>query len=173
MTELSQWVHRLRDIPESGLDVSRRATPEERAEIAKAIGLVECRKLEARYTIRSLIEGRYLMHGSISAQVVQSCVVTLEPVESDVSASVEAVFWPAEDIVPSEAAVVEVEDGLDPEPIIDDQIEAGRVIYEHLADAIDPYPRKPGVTFDWKDGKTGPEPEGGPFAALGRLKNKP
>lgn len=177
MTQLSEWVHRLRDIPEAGLDISRRASPEERADVAKALGLLDCRELEARYTIRPLIEGRYLMHGAVSARVVQSCVVTLEPVENHVKASVEAVFWPAEDIVPLDAAVVEVDDELDPEPIIDDRIEAGRVVYEHLADALDPYPRKPGVTFDWKDeGKTGTETQtetrGGPFAALARLKNK-
>jgi hypothetical protein len=60
----------------------------------------------------------------------------------------------------------------EPEPIVGGKIDAGRIVFESLAAAIDPYPRLPDAEFE------GPlsAPEGGkpesPFAVLASLKHK-
>ena len=64
----------------------------------------------------------------------------------------------------------------DPEPIVAGQIDVGRVVFECLAAAIDPFPRKPDAALDRStsaaaDGGAG-KPES-PFAVLANVKTKP
>ena len=54
-----------------------------------------------------------------------------------------------------------------PEPIVDGAIDLGGITLEFLALALDPYPRKPGASFESSAGDTGIE---SPFAALAKLK---
>ena len=60
----------------------------------------------------------------------------------------------------------------DTEPMTDGRIEAGKLIYEILSAALEPYPRKPGVEFDWVDPKLKDAGDQGPFAALAKLKRE-
>jgi hypothetical protein len=61
-----------------------------------------------------------------------------------------------------------------PEAVADGKIDLGPVIYEALATALDPYPKKAGASFEWsQDARESPEPkESGPFAALAALKRR-
>ena len=104
------------------------------------------------------------------ADVVQTCVVTLEPVAARVTDTVEREFTLRSDV----AAVrqeVDVEPGAeDPPDLVEGgEIDIGAVVIEALALAIDPYPRKPGAVLEYQ-----PEnpPDPGPFAALAKLKNR-
>jgi hypothetical protein len=58
--------------------------------------------------------------------------------------------------------------------VVDGKIDLGPVIYESLATALEPYPRKPGASFEWsQDLREGPDTEeSGPFAALAALKGR-
>ena len=69
--------------------------------------------------------------GRVQAKIVQSCVVTLEPVESAIDESFEQIFVP-------EGSKLARQAGND----------AGEVVAEFAALAIDPYPRKEGIEFD-------------------------
>ena len=62
--------------------------------------------------------------------------------------------------------------GEDPEPIDNGSIALGRVTYELLAAALEPYPRKPGAQLSAETPvPERSEPDGsGPFAELARLK---
>ena len=61
----------------------------------------------------------------------------------------------------------------DIEPYEDGRIDVGAIVYEHLSAALDPYPRKEGVEFDWVDPKIAADPTAvSPFAALAKLKPK-
>jgi hypothetical protein len=59
-----------------------------------------------------------------------------------------------------------------PEPIVCGRIDLGAVAYETLATALDPYPKREGVSFDWSQGEPNQaqEAQSGPFAALAALK---
>ena len=54
-----------------------------------------------------------------------------------------------------------------PDPIIDGKIDLGALLVEFVALGLDPFPRKPGVVFDFKDEADVIEH---PMAALARLK---
>jgi hypothetical protein len=53
-----------------------------------------------------------------------------------------------------------------PDEIVNGYIDLGALTAEFLALGLDPYPRKPGVDFDFK----GEEQRDSPFAALSKLK---
>ncbi len=162
------------DIPERGLDAVRTADAEECAAIARALDVVSVDRLEATYRIETTRRGRYLLTGELRAELTQTCVVTLEPISSHLREPFEAEFWPADQIEAAETEAPEEE--VDPterdvEPIEDSRLAVGRIVAETLATAVDPYPRKPGATFDWEDAKAAAaEAAANPFAVLARLR---
>jgi uncharacterized metal-binding protein YceD (DUF177 family) len=170
--ELS-WDLPTSDVPETGLDASRIAAPDELEAIAGALGLVSGPRHEASYEIAPAGAGRYILSGTLRAQVVQTCVVTLDPVIGSIEEDFRVAFWPEEDIPAPRGGVLDLDEAADPEPITAGRIAVGRVVFECLAENLDPYPRKPGATLDWRE----PEPAAAgasesPFAMLANLKTK-
>jgi len=164
---LASWSHPTVDVPEQGLEKVRKAGDAERAEIASALKLASLDALETRYRIMSVAGGGWRLKGQVAADVVQSCVVTLEPVENAIDEDIDIRFDPH-----PESAPVEAEDD-PPEPMPAGRADIGRVVEEFFALGIDPYPRKPGVVFD--AGETDEADSDGdadnPFKALDALRN--
>ena len=166
-----------------GLNVTFEADAEERAALARRLDLVSLDALTAQLRFEEADEanGAICVNGTIHAQTVQSCVVTLEPVPRSVSEPVSALYAPP----PAEQPEHEVEvlaEGDEAEPLPEDGIDVGALVAEHLALILDPYPRHPDAPdgpLTYAAGEDGPE-EGmpdddggtGPFAALGQLKSK-
>jgi hypothetical protein len=168
------WTHDTHEIPERGLEVERAATAEERAALATALEIVACERLETRYVIQPLANGQYLATGSVEADVVQSCVVTLEPVTGRIVEWLEVEFWPPHELPEPATVEFDVLATTDREPIEGGTIPIGRVLYEHVAAGLDPYPRKEGAVFRWRDREAPPvaEQPDSPFAVLGKLRPK-
>jgi uncharacterized metal-binding protein YceD (DUF177 family) len=148
----------------------------ERDAIAALLDLRALDRLTFTFRLHRRGQGRLALQGTLAAAVTQTCVVSLEPVESTIDVPVEVEFWPVpmiDDLAasPDEAASHGTLDW--PEPIEGGKIDLGPVIYETLATALDPYPKREGVSFEWSEApSTGAEPEQAesPFAALKRLK---
>ncbi len=93
------------------------------------------------------------LKGRVQAKIVQSCVVTLDPVPSTIDETFEQIFVPENSKLARRPAndageMVLDPDGPDlPESFTGDTIDAGDVVTEFAALAIDPYPRKAGVEF--------------------------
>jgi uncharacterized metal-binding protein YceD (DUF177 family) len=173
MTAELAWDHSTSEVPERGFDASRAAAPDELEAIARALGLVSCASLEASYVITPAGAGRYAVSGTLRAQVVQACVVTLDPVIGSIEEDFHVAFWPEEDIPPPRGGILDLDETAEPEAIVAGRIAVGRVVFECLAESLDPYPRKPGATLDWQE----PEPTSGgapesPFAVLANFKTK-
>ncbi len=150
-------------------------TPAELASIAALLDLLGLEGLSLSYALRRSPGGRVQLSGRLKARVTQTCGVTLEPVDADLDVPVEMEFWPEAAV--EELAQNEEELGgagaLDwPEPIRDGLIDLGPVVYETLATSLDPYPKKPGASFESSHGgeEEGAGVPSGPFAALERLK---
>lgn len=174
MSEPLAWTYRTTDVPDAGLKVTRSATPAELAAIARTLGMLSCERLSVDCVVKALGEGRYRLSGKFSARVTQACVVTLEPVEERIAEEVDVTFWPADQLPGSGVDEAEVLSLPEIEPIVHGEIEAGRVLFEILSAALDPYPRKPGARFEWEEAAGGEGPAAsGPFAALKKLKNEP
>lgn len=173
---LPSWKHRVADIPERGLQVSRTACDQERAEIARLLELPACDALEADYRVVLIGGGRFRLTGELRASLTQSCIVTLEPVAAKVREELAEEFWPQDMIVDAPGEIGEQErDALSyelPEAIGDGMIDVGRVVYEQLATALDPYPRAADVAFSWTEPSAGEEAENTPFSVLRRLKGE-
>jgi uncharacterized metal-binding protein YceD (DUF177 family) len=169
--ELS-WDHLLDDIPATGLTVERTADAEERQRLAAALDLVAVKGLTARYQISPLDLGRYQLSGEFKAQIEQTCVVTLEPVVAEIADSYAATYWPEAAMPAPPTGQVALDAEPEPEAIVGDKIDAGRIVFESLAAAIDPYPRLPGAEFEGPlSASAGGKPES-PFAVLASLKHK-
>ncbi|WP_119678579.1 YceD family protein [Indioceanicola profundi] len=155
------------------------ADAQERAALARRLDLVSIDKLTARVKLRR-VRGEYVrVTGEIEADVVQSCVVTLEPVPAHVNDSFEALFAPDHLVPDEEDEEVEVtfSGGTEsdiPEAMDNGSIDIGELAAQHLSLALDPYPRKPGVSFEEIDDpyeEDAREPERpNPFAKLASLK---
>ena len=152
-------------------------TKSELEAVAKMLDLVALDRLTFAYRIDRGGSERLLLTGKLRADATQTCVVSLDPIEARLEVPVEMEFWPAELIPHSErnagdhggAGVLDW-----PEAIDDGRIDLGPVIYETLATALDPYPRRSEASFDWPQGQ-GQEGEGagsGPFASLAALKRR-
>jgi uncharacterized metal-binding protein YceD (DUF177 family) len=172
MDAILDWKYDTRNIPEGGLAVTRDATDAERASIATALNVIACKSLVARYTIEPLGHGRFRLEGSAVVTVTQNCVVTLDEIERTYTAPLEAELWPAEalaDDAEDEETLIDPL-GIDREPIENGRIDAGRIVYEELASAVDLYPRREGASFEWEDREGAARTH--PFAALEKLKRK-
>lgn len=175
MSDELGWDHPVQDIPEAGLDVERSASAEERDTIARALDLLACSDLVARYHVAPRGNGHFRLTGTVNARIDQSCVVTLEPLTNEIAESFSVDYWPETEIPEPTGGVVDVHDEPDLEPIIAGRIKVGRVVFECLAGAIDLFPRKPGVTFEASEAGAGGDDAGktdSPFAALAKMQSK-
>jgi hypothetical protein len=145
--------------------------------IARLLDLVALKSLALSYRLDRGGGGRLSLTGRLLADATQTCVVSLEPVEAHLDVPVAVEFWPAYLIEELEGRVEEPHhQGLLnwPEPVVDGRIDLGPLIYETLATALDPYPKREGASFDWSQSGPGKaeEPGSGPFAALAALKRR-
>jgi uncharacterized metal-binding protein YceD (DUF177 family) len=163
-------------IPDAGLLRELEANPATRAAMAEIAGVREILAAHAMFDVTPERDGRVHVTGKVSARIGQTCVVTLDPIESDIDETVDLVFAPAEQLAKfAEHDDDEDERGSDAadqlEPIENGVIDLGRLATDVLYLAIDPYPRKQGVVFEPKI--TAADPEDHPFAALKVLKGDP
>jgi uncharacterized metal-binding protein YceD (DUF177 family) len=168
---LHAWVHATTEIPAGGLTRERAANEEDRARIAKALAIPAVEQLSTRYRITSIPSGGWRLAGELSARVVQACVVTLEPVPLDIKTTFDVEFW-RDAGEPEGGEDKSVLEGPDVEPLDGDEIATGRIVFETLSGALDPYPRKAGAAFEWQDKVAADTQKTNPFSVLAKLKDK-
>lgn len=119
------------------------AEPPERAALAERFSLVEIGTLTAELRVRRIRAGQYVaLEGSFTASVIQSCVVTLEPVPAALSESFTMSFGPIDGSIRPRTDVIDLDPSEDePDPIEGNEIDLGEAVAQHLALALDPYPR--------------------------------
>lgn len=178
MTAALNWVHKTSEIPDEGLSLERRAGVAELDGLAKALEITGCEQLLVRYTLHPVANDRFRVRGELEADVVQSCIVTLDPVRTRIAESFEFEFWPSEAIASHRNVLASGDQEVfapdDPEAIVAQRLEIGRVIEELLAVALEPYPRAPGASLDPLQDQASDtsEESDGPFAALADWKPK-
>lgn len=156
-------------IPATGLHREITASPEVCVAVAKLADVREVSQLKASFDLTRAGDVVHVL-GRVSARVGQNCVVTLDPVDSDLNEAIDVLLAPAasEEAKTSDERRHKVEDE-PPEPLIDDMIDLGAIATEFLVLGIEPYPRKDGVKFAPPEVEAdGPHP----FAALEALKKR-
>lgn len=124
----------------------------ERKALAERFELEAISRLTAEVLLEPMKSGAVRVSGRLQADVVQTCVVSLESVPAHVSESFAAVFAPPEMIGEEDGdidinALAEDEEDL-PEPILNHRIDVGELTAQHLSLALDPYPRAPNADFE-------------------------
>jgi uncharacterized metal-binding protein YceD (DUF177 family) len=163
-------------IPDTGLHRDLKADEAIRHAIADVGDLREVLSAQASFEVTPKSGGRFHVAGSVRARIGQTCVVSLEPMESDIDEPIDLIFAPPEQI-PQMAALVDEAEHSDgdtpdpPEPIENGIIDLGRVATDALYLAVNPYPRKSDAVFEPLIEAA--DPEDHPFAALKALKVAP
>ncbi|HET9175418.1 MAG TPA: DUF177 domain-containing protein [Pseudolabrys sp.] len=152
------------EIPDTGLHVEIDAPDTIRAQLAGLAGLRELSRLSGVFDL--VRQGASVrVSGQVNARVGQTCVVTLEPIESEVQEFVDLKF--ASSLAVEHTSEVGEEDP--PESLSDGKVDLGAIAIEFLLLGIDPYPRKPGAEFSPLKSEDG---SAKPFAALEALKKR-
>ncbi|WP_029011192.1 YceD family protein [Azospirillum halopraeferens] len=160
----------------------------QRGEVVEEItaGEAERRALAARFELEAIdrltatvrlsrVRGEMVrVSGELEAEVVQTCVVTLEPVRNTVSERFEALFAP-DALLPDYGDEIDIDacmlDEEMPEAMDNGRIDIGELTAQHLSLALDPYPRAPGVEPpSAEEVDASPDARPNPFAVLERLK---
>ncbi|MBU6425151.1 MAG: DUF177 domain-containing protein [Rhodospirillales bacterium] len=151
------------------------ANEAQRAALAMRFGIPAISRLDGRFTLHHERSGTIAASLAMNATATQVCVVTLEPFEAAIQEVVELRFVPEgalryvlgddneADITPNTL------DSPDEIPYADDIIDLGAALAEQLALALDPYPKRPGVTLP----DSASDDSANPFAALAARLAKP
>ncbi len=132
-------------IPDDGLDRTLTAKEDERQRLADRFGLLSLDSLTAALHVQVVQRGQVEVSGHLTAEVVQQCVVTLEPLSSRVECDIDVQCMNEPDFNPGSSNLI-TPDEEDVEPIIDGVINLGEIVAQHFGAALDPYPRKPGLS---------------------------
>ncbi|MDR3495121.1 MAG: DUF177 domain-containing protein [Ancalomicrobiaceae bacterium] len=167
----------LAEVPNDGRHVTIAAKQDELAALAEFADVEAVTRFAAELHIRPWSKHGFIVTGTVSADVVQTCVVTLEPVPNVVNEAIELKLVPsseAERYAPKPDSTGEVEvnaDAVDLPDFFDGpSIDVGAVAVEFFVLGLDPYPRKDGAVFDPPD-----DPDAAslsPFAKLLALKRE-
>ena len=160
---LSRLVDIMR-IPPRGQEVHVEATAEECAALARDFGLPGIQALSGDYHLQASAKGIHVT-GAVKASITQICVTTLEPFDSMIEEEVEVDFAEPSGM-PAEPPT-DIHEYEPPDEIVNGQIDLGALTAEFLVLGLDPYPRKPGVDFNYRDPA---DEKDSPFAALNKLK---
>ena len=172
MTEAAPFsrVVRVDAIPQEGQTVTIEAAPAEREALASFYDLPAVAALTATLRLEPWGRGGAHVTGAVHGALTQICVVSLEPFPAIVDEAVDVRFAPetASESRPqsaNEPLTLSLADEDEPDPIIDGKIDLGALAAEFFALGLDPYPRKPGATFEES---TESEPADSPFSALAK-----
>ncbi|WP_173931337.1 DUF177 domain-containing protein [Chelativorans sp. Marseille-P2723] len=162
-------------LPAKGITVAILADDEQKADLARVHNLASVEHFEAEMLVRPWKRDGVRVTGYVEASIVQTCVVTLEPLPAQIREEIAALFVPVNSRLAREdeegGEIIVSAEGEDlPEPFEGDSIDVGSLAEEFFVLAIDPYPRKPGAVPDLPEQEEEEEtPEGSLQEALKKL----
>jgi uncharacterized metal-binding protein YceD (DUF177 family) len=169
--------------PDESMTVDVSADATERRSLAERFDLLEVRALHGHGRLERR-GAELVLRGWLEADVVQECVVSLEPVPARIRQPVERRYRlggtsdAARARFEPHVTFVLDDDEAEVEPVIGRAIDLGEAFAEELGLALEPYPRAPGASA-LESGDLGPHVSVGvedrpdkPFAALRQLQEK-
>lgn len=141
-------------LPNKGLPVVIEADATQRAALAAEHGLLSVESYRAELLITSWKRNGVKVSGRVEADITQACIVTLDPVESHIDEPVEALLLPEDSKLARHGfegggeILLDAEGPDSPETFSGDTIDVGALAEQFFGLAIDPYPRKKGVSLD-------------------------
>jgi uncharacterized metal-binding protein YceD (DUF177 family) len=143
----------------------------ERTALARRFGLTAIDRLAADLTL-TRTGGEVALNGALSAEVVQACVATGDPVPARIDTPFEIQFRPHPDPAAPDAEIELSDSELDVVFYDGGAVDVGEAAAQTLLLNLNPYPRAPGAREALKDAGVIGEEEAGPFGALAGLRDK-
>lgn len=139
------------------------ATAQECAALCKRFDLRGLENFKATINIRR-VEGGEVVHveGKLKADVIQTCVVSLQDVHAHVESDFETFF---SENAPEDDDITDGNEDA-PELLRNGMLDLGEVAAQYLSLGLDPYPRAPGVSLAAQLMELGGEVRNSPFAVL-------
>lgn len=162
---------RIDTLGETPRALSIEADEAERTALARRFGLIAVDRLAADLAL-TRIGAEIRLRGALSADVVQACVATGEPVPAQVEAPFEIIFRPHPDPAGPDAEVELDENELDVVFYDGGAVDVGEAVAESLSLSLDPWPRAPDAEAALKAAGVLGEEEAGPFGALAGLRDR-
>ncbi|HUP67475.1 MAG TPA: DUF177 domain-containing protein [Sphingomicrobium sp.] len=163
------FAHQLRlDQIRDGERIDLSADEAERSAICNRLGVEAVKRLDAHAMLTRSGE-TVRAEGRLAAALVQSCVITGDPVSTHVDEPFELVFMPEPTGDPDD----EVELGADDCDVVfyeGGAIDLGGAIADTLGLSLDPYPRSAGADASLKEAGVMSEEQASPFAILAKLR---
>ena len=163
------------EIPAAGRIWELEAGQQECAALARRFGILGVSHLTATVKVKPQSHSQaWRVTGTVRAQVVQACVVSLAPVKQKMAEDFDLSFSHQEPEQPADELDIDLSVEDPPDPLIDGQIDLGEVCAEHLALGLDLFPRAEGAEFHFET-ETYPEEtpvQPSPFAVLAQIKDK-
>lgn len=138
-------------LPQKGLNVKIEADKKERDAMRDFHELEDVKFFKADLQVVPWKKDGIRVRGKVQAEIVQACVVTLEPIETRIDTDIDTLFVPensrlARLPLDENGELIISADGPDiPETFSGDKLDVGAIAEEFFELAVDPYPRKEGV----------------------------
>jgi hypothetical protein len=169
-----EYIYDLSDLSSAGAEVTIDLQPEQRKKLAAWLDAEKVEKFLAVVTLRKLAVNRFHLHAHLTCNLVQSSVVSLEPlstrIEEEFSRELQVAHRLRREIAEEGELTLAAGDDDAPEQIETSRYDLAGPLLEELSLALDPYPRAPGEAFE-PPGAAEARPES-PFAVLKRLKGE-
>lgn len=174
MGPLASWDAKVHEIPRAGIAAHKEATQAECAAIAKEIDVIEVLSLTADYQIKNAGKGRFKLTGTLTARLLRTCVVSLEPTTEKLIETLDCIFLPPEKLPTDQAEEEEILTAEEYEPINGDTLDVSRIVLEVLSAGLNPFPRSPGAELEKpQSSEVEAASSEHPFAALSKLAANP
>lgn len=164
-------------LTEAGSEIPISLDGESRIRVAQWAGIEAVERFDAKVELKKFSRTQFSYTASFDADVVQACVVTLEPVKSHIARNftralhlLTGAIRGSQNIEIEAGGALLTNAGEDdaPEEITSTHYDIAAPLLEEFALLLDPYPRAAGVEFAQPEEE--PDPEENPFAILEKLR---
>lgn len=156
---INEWSYfvKIADLGDSAAEFKITPDDAQKADLARRLNIQELENVTGYLTVNPPTGGVIYVEGTLKAKILQECVITLEPIHTEIEEPVEGWFSDEEQILSfakikkekqtrkAHAEVEILDESDDPEPIVNGKIDLGELVTQHLSLAIDPYPHKEGA----------------------------
>ncbi len=162
-----EWSHfyDVEDLESKSERLTIEASEEELEDVARRLQIIAIKSAKADLVLKREQGGRVIhVSGTFTALIVQDCVVTGDPVETEIFEPLEGWFADKDKTVSFAAARREreadkhnnlevelMEEREDPEPVLNGAIDLGELVTQHISLTLPPFPHKEGVNYEIGD----------------------
>ncbi|HET7333752.1 MAG TPA: hypothetical protein VFI93_01445 [Rhizomicrobium sp.] len=166
----------LSDLSDAGDEINVTLDDETRKRVAQWAEIESVERFDVRIILSRTSHTHFGYEAELTADVTQSCVVTLEPVQTHIERAIHRDLYLPPRVRRSsrveipETLIISPDDEEGPEEIASPRYDLAVPLLEEFSLALPPYPRAKGIVFE--PPKDSADVKQSPFAVLAKLKDK-